>query len=132
MKKSFTVQQKESRNNDFISRMQQMSQKQRNGLFTDPLSLAVGDVYHVPKTRKRDSKGQVPVGPKGFFASKTKQGKSDAVLFSKSTYNGIDDPYDEAWKSFQLRSSVNSRPKSQRPFTAGGKAKQAEPTSFLK
>ena len=132
MRASYTNEQRDARNSDFQKQMEKNSLRQRNGLFTDPLSLAVGDLYYTPATRKRDNKGEVPTGPKSFYTSKTKHGQSDQALFSKSSYNGINDPYDEQWKSFQLRSSVNRRPQSQRPFASGGRAKQAEPTSFLK
>ena len=128
------MQEKESRNSKFLREQEKMGSISRHGLFTQPVSLAVGDVAYVAPKRKRDKDGKIPTGPKLFYTSKMKHGQSDQALFSKPYYNCIDDPYDEPWKSFQLRSSSNqSRSKSkQRPFTAGGNAKQNEPKSFLK
>lgn len=132
MRSSFTKDQRETRNKNFYEQIELQSSKQRNGLFSDPIPLAVGDIYYEAPTRKRDEKGDVPTAPKSFYTSKTKHGKSDQALFSKTSSNGIGDPYDEAWKSFNLRSSCSRSKSKQRPFTAGGRAKQNEPKSFLR
>lgn len=105
--------------------------KQRNGLFSDPISLAVGDVYHVPVSRKRDRRGNVPIKPKNFLTWKLKNGKSDQALFSRPAYNGIHDPYEEPCKSLKLRPSLATKGRA-RPFTAGGRVRHREPNSFLK
>jgi hypothetical protein len=132
MRKSITVEQREKKNEKFYQDMNKLSLKSRNGFFSDPISLAVGDIGYTAPVRKRDMDGNVPTGKKTFTITKTKHGKSDNYLFSKPNYNGIGDPYDEPWKSLQLRSSVNSSSSRQRPFTAGGKVKQKDPASFLK
>ncbi len=122
MRKSFTIEQKEERTRKFHKDLSTLSMKQRNGLFSDPMSLAVGDIHYVAPKRKRDQHGNVPVKAKSFFASKMQKGHTDSALFSKPAYNGINDPYNEPNKSLKLRSSVEGRSKN-RPFTAGGRVK---------
>ena len=124
MKSSFTKDQKESRNKSFIEFQNKQSSKSRHGLFSYPISLAVGDVYHVAPSRKTNKEGKVPTGPKSFYAGKGKSGRSDQVLFSKPVYNAIGDPYDEPWKQLKLRSSGTMSKTRNRPFTAGGAVKQ--------
>ncbi|CAI2375938.1 unnamed protein product [Moneuplotes crassus] len=112
----------------FYKDLNTLSMKQRNGLFSDPISLAVGDVHYVAPTRKIVRKDKGPNKSKGFFTSKMKVGRNDHALFSNPKYNAISDPYNEPCKSLQLRSSVEKIKK--RPFTAGGRVKQKNPTSF--
>mmetsp|Transcript_17671 Transcript_17671/g.15588 ORF Transcript_17671/g.15588 Transcript_17671/m.15588 type:complete len:131 (+) Transcript_17671:26-418(+) len=130
MKTSTRRDQKEAKGKTFYKDLNTMSMKQRNGLFSDPISLALGDTYYVPAARKGKN-GNVPIKPKNFSTSKMKNGKSDTALFSMPAYNGIGDPYDESWKNLKLRSSKQTSSKP-RPFTAGGRAKQRDPTSYLK
>jgi len=132
MRNSITVEQREKKSKKFLNDMHTIGMKPRNGMFSDPISLAVGDVHYVAPTRKYRNDGKVPTCPKSFYTSKLKNGQSDQALFSKPRYNCLNDPYDESWKSLQLRTSVSRSKSRQRPFTAGGRVKQKDPTSFLK
>ena len=131
MKYSATIEHQDLKTQKFVKDLNTLGNKQRNGLFSEPISLAVGDIYYVPATRKRDERGNVPNKPKNFFTSKMKKGSTDSALFSKPTYNGISDPYEEPFKNLQLRSTKSTRSKP-RPFTAGGNPKQRDVKSFLK
>lgn len=46
-----------------------------------------------PKTRNVDEDGRVVVGPRNFYTTKMKTGKTDKILFSRPTYNAIGDPF---------------------------------------
>jgi hypothetical protein len=132
MRKSFTKEQLETKTKTFLEQQELEGVKPRHGLFSQPVSLAVGDTYYKAPTRKRNNKGEVPTGPKNFYSSKMKNGQSDQALFTAPKYNGINDPYDEPWKSLKLRSSTSKSGSRARPFTAGGNVKQRDPTSYLK
>ena len=54
MRTSFTKEQRESRNSRFLNETEKMGNVPRHGLFTQPVSLAIGDVAYVAPARKRE------------------------------------------------------------------------------
>lgn len=72
----------------------QLGSKPRNGLFSIPGSLAIGDDnYDKPKPARRGADGKVPTEAKNFLTNHAKKGSIDDVLFQKSSYITVGDPY---------------------------------------
>lgn len=77
----------------------QLAQKQRHGMFSVPISNAIGDdTYFVPKQANRDQDGHVITAPRNFTTKNPKKGHIDSVLFSKPTYITTEDPFKEPAK----------------------------------
>ena len=73
-----------------------MAQKMRHGMFSVPISTAIGDdTYFKPKPARRDAEGAVITDPRNFTTKNVKKGKTDDALFSKPTYVSIGDPFKE-------------------------------------
>lgn len=71
-----------------------MAQKQRHGLFTMPISTAIGDNNYFPtKKARRDSEGAVITDPRNFTTKKPKKGMGAEVTFSKPVFATVGDPY---------------------------------------
>ena len=74
-----------------------MAQKQRHGLFTMPVSTAIGDNNYFPvKKARRDEEGAVITDPRNFTTKKPKKGKGPEVTFSKPVFATVGDPYKNA------------------------------------
>ena len=59
----------------------------RFGLFSQPVSTAIGDTNKYPKTlANRDEEGDVIIGPRNFYTGRMKWGAADDSLFSKPLY----------------------------------------------
>jgi len=72
----------------------ELSQKMRLGMFSVPVSLAIGDdTYFKPKPARRDAEGHVITDPRNFTTKNPKKGHIDSVLFSKPEYITVGDPY---------------------------------------
>ena len=64
-----------------------LAQKQRHGMFSLPISTAIGDdTYFVKKLARRDNTGAVITDPRNFTTKNPKKGHVDSVLFSKPSY----------------------------------------------
>ena len=73
--------------------------KQRHGMFSVPISTAIGDdTYFQPKPARRDAEGAVITDPKNFTTKNVKKGHIDSVLFSKPSYVSIGDQFKESSK----------------------------------
>lgn len=85
---------KEAIRNAVMADSYQYGIKQRFGLFSQPVSTAIGDnnVFK-KKTRNVDEDGRVITGPRNFYTTGLKVGKTDKQLFSRPTYNAIGDPF---------------------------------------
>jgi Domain of unknown function (DUF4586) len=71
-----------------------IAQKQRHGLFTMPVSNAIGDNNYFPvKKARRDGEGAVITDPRNFTTKKPKKGKGPEVTFSKPAFATVGDPY---------------------------------------
>ena len=71
-----------------------LTQKMRGGLFTMPVSNAIGDTNYFPnKKARRDSEGAVITDPRNFTTKKPKKGRGPEVTFSKPVFATIGDPY---------------------------------------
>ena len=74
-----------------------MGQKMRHGMFSVPISNAIGDdTYFVSKKARKDAEGHVITDPRNFTTKNVKKGHIDSVLFSKPDYVSINDPFKEA------------------------------------
>lgn len=66
----------------------------RFGLFSQPVSTAVGDTNKYKKViPKRDDDGKVATAPKNFYTGPMKMGKSEDVYFEKADYLCRGDPF---------------------------------------
>ena len=76
-----------------------MGQKQRHGMFSVPISTAIGDTnYFIPKPPRRDAEGAVITAPRNFTTKNVKKGHTDNVLFGKPDYVSIGDSFKESSK----------------------------------
>lgn len=74
-----------------------MAQKMRHGLFTMPISTAIGDNNYFPiKKARRDEEGAVITDPRNFTTKKPKKGHGPEVTFSKPVFATVGDPYKNA------------------------------------
>ncbi len=79
--------------------------RQRFGLFSQPVSVAIGDTNKFITTKaNRDEEGRVIIGPRNFYTKKEKKGKIDSVYFLKPSYNASGDPYRPMTASAGMRS----------------------------
>ena len=82
-----------------------LSQKMRLGMFSVPVSIAIGDTNYFPdKKARRDELGAVITDPRNFTTKKAKKGHGVEVTFSKPTYTSVGDPYKNA-ASVPMRTS---------------------------
>ena len=66
----------------------------RFGLFSQPVSTAIGDTNAYKKVSPRkDENGAVISGPRNFTTKKGKKGGADDVYFSRSGYLCVGDPF---------------------------------------
>ena len=66
----------------------------RFGLFSQPVSVAIGDTNKFPsKTANKDEDGRPILGPRNFYTKREKRGKDDSVYFSIQSYLCIGDLY---------------------------------------
>ena len=94
-----TDEKKETIRAEFFQESFKMGQKQRHGMFSVPIGLAVGDNnYFIPKPARRDAEGHVITDLRNFTTKNPKKGHIDSVLFSKPDYVSIGDPFKEAAK----------------------------------
>ena len=71
-----------------------MSGKIRHGLFSAPVSTAIGETYKYPvKKANRDADGLVITGPRNFYTNKMKDGRDNSVYFTKPNYICLGDNY---------------------------------------
>lgn len=85
---------KETLREEFFKESFAMGQKSRWGMFSIPISTAIGDdTYYKPKPARRDAEGAVITAPRNFTTKNPKKGNIDSVLFSKPNYISIGDPY---------------------------------------
>jgi hypothetical protein len=71
-----------------------LSQKMRHGLFTMPVSNAIGDNNYFPeKKARRDEEGAVITELRNFTTKKPKKGHGPEVTFSKPVFATVGDPY---------------------------------------
>jgi hypothetical protein len=71
-----------------------MSQKMRHGLFTMPVSNAIGDNNYFPiKKARKDEEGHVIVDPRNFTTKKAKKGMGPDATFTKPVFATVGDPY---------------------------------------
>ena len=81
----------------FFQESFQLGQKMRHGMFSMPISTAIGDdTYCKAKVAHKDQDGRVVTEPKNFTTKKVKKGHTDDVLFSKPSYISTGDPFKEA------------------------------------
>jgi hypothetical protein len=91
---------KQTLREEFFKDSFNLGQKQRLGMFSVPISLAIGDdTYFKPKGARRDAEGAVITDPRNFTTKNPKKGNIDSVLFSKPDYLAIGDPFKEAAKN---------------------------------
>jgi hypothetical protein len=78
----------------------QLSAKPRFGMFSLPVSLAVGDdTYDKPKPIRKGADGNVVTDLRNFTTKNAKKGHIDSSLFSRPDYISIGDPFKESYKS---------------------------------
>lgn len=71
-----------------------LTQKMRHGMFTVPVSNAIGDNNYFPdKKARRDSEGAVITDPRNFTTKKPKKGMGVDATFSKPIFVTVGDPY---------------------------------------
>lgn len=71
-----------------------LTQKMRHGMFTMPVSNAIGDNNYFPdKKARRDSEGAVITDPRNFTTKKPKKGMGVDATFSKPIFVTVGDPY---------------------------------------
>ena len=59
----------------------------RFGLFSQPVSTAIGETNKYPKTKcNKDEEGAVILGPRNFYTGRMKKGAADDSLFSRPPY----------------------------------------------
>lgn len=74
-----------------------LSYRPRFGLFSQPVSTAIGDTNTYKKLiPKRDEDGTVMMGPKNFYTTKGKAGKAEDVYFQKTDFICRGDPFKQA------------------------------------
>jgi len=68
--------------------------KQRHGLFTQPMPNCIGETNMFKKKEsRRDEEGHVILAPRNFTTKKTKLGRTDNVYFEKPSYVSVTDPF---------------------------------------
>ena len=83
----------------------QMSQKMRLGMFSVPVSNAIGDTNYFPvKKARRDQEGAVITDPRNFTTKKPKKGMGVDATLSKPIFNAPGDPYKQG-ASVPMRTS---------------------------
>jgi len=88
---------KETLRQKFFQESFELGQKPRHGMFSIPISTAIGDdTYFKPKGARVDSEGAVITDPRNFTTKNVKKGKIDSVLFSPPIYISTGDPFKEA------------------------------------
>lgn len=71
-----------------------VAQKMRHGLFTMPVSNAIGDNNYFPvKKARRDQEGHVITDPRNFTTKKPKRGNGPDATFQKPVFVTVGDPY---------------------------------------
>lgn len=74
-----------------------VAQKMRHGLFTMPVSTAIGDNNYFPtKKARRDQDGHVITDPRNFTTKKAKKGMGPDATFSKPVFATVGDPFKDA------------------------------------
>jgi hypothetical protein len=82
-----------------------LTQKMRHGLFTMPVSNAIGETNYFPvKKARRDEEGAVITDPRNFTTKKAKKGHGPDATFTKPTFLAVGDPY-KAAASVPMRTS---------------------------
>jgi hypothetical protein len=71
-----------------------MATKIRHGLFSMPVSNAIGETNYFPeKKANKDADGHVIIEPRNFTTKKPKKGHGVDVTFSKPIFATVGDPY---------------------------------------
>jgi hypothetical protein len=87
-------QKKETLRTQFFQESFQLGQKPRHGMFSVPISNAIGDnTYFKPKPARKGEDGAVITDPRNFTTKKVRKGHTDDVLFSKPSYVAVGDPF---------------------------------------
>ena len=74
-----------------------MAKKMRHGVFTMPISTAIGDNNYFPtKKARRDETGAVITDPINFLTKKAKKGQGVEVTFGKPAFVTVGDPYNSS------------------------------------
>jgi hypothetical protein len=95
-----TAEQKATIRDNVFQESFNLAQKQRHGMFSVPVSLAIGDdQYFKPTEPRRDAEGGVITAPRNFTTKNVKKGHIDSVLFSKPSYVSQGDPFKEPAKA---------------------------------
>jgi hypothetical protein len=74
---------KEARRNKIVEESYELGKKERLGLFSQPISNAIGENNYFPKkVAKRDEETGKPItGPRNFLTRKATKGKADDIYF---------------------------------------------------
>jgi hypothetical protein len=84
-----------------------MSQKMRLGMFSVPVSNAIGETNFFPtKKARRDQEGAVITDPRNFTTKKPKKGHGVDATFTKPIFNAPGDPFKES-ASVPMRTNVH-------------------------
>ena len=68
--------------------------RQRFGLFSQPVSTAIGETNkYKQKPPRRNEDGEVETEPRNFYTQRMRKGKDEKVYFSKGSYIAVGDPY---------------------------------------
>ena len=79
---------------EFFKESFDLAQKPRHGMFSVPISTAIGDdTYYKPIPARVDADGAVITDPRNFTTKNVKKGAADDVYFSKPPYISQGDPY---------------------------------------
>jgi len=71
-----------------------MSYRQRFGLFSQPVSTAIGETNKFKdKPARRNEDGEVITEPRNFYTKREKKGKAEDVYFTKGSFIAVGDPY---------------------------------------
>jgi len=89
----------------FMAESVKLTTKPRFGLFSQPVSTAIGDdSYFQAKIAKKNEDGTVVVGPRNFYTNPGKKGILQGSVFSKTSFTTVGDPYQDPGK-MKLRTS---------------------------
>lgn len=103
----------------------QLSQKMRHGMFTVPVSNAIGENnYFPPKKARRDAEGAVITDPRNFTTKKPKKGQGVDATFTKPSFVTVGDP-------FKTAASVPMRTLKHEGFKDAGHDKDFKPAKSI-
>jgi hypothetical protein len=102
-----------------------LTQKMRHGLFSLPVSNAIGETNYFPvKKARRDEEGAVITDPRNFTTKKPKKGHGVDATFSKPTFTTVGDPY-------QNQASVPMRTSKHEGYKDAGHDKDFKPAKDI-